>query len=106
MRLDRLAQLARDATPGPWTTRGVSIRQVREDVIGGRPFANTHDSEADAEFIAACDPATVAALVRAVQAAENVIDERVVDPGDMFEHRLDQLDAALALFRDSPGDAA
>ena len=72
--LDRLERLAKYATPGPWKVElpDCSIEIHSEDgdiVIGATSF------EDDMEFIAACDPTTVLALLRRIRELENAVTE-------------------------------
>lgn len=58
---------AENATPGPWITRGVSVRYGGDGVTSiSQPLANVYDREADAEFIAHARE-DLPVLARAVQ---------------------------------------
>lgn len=67
--LARLEALEQAATSGPWETRGVSVRAVREGVSGGVPLANVYQDEVDAELIAEVRNA-LPALLNIARAAE------------------------------------
>lgn len=100
--LDRLTELAAEATPGPWrmwhgddsyamncyavvsgdgraeyVNEEGFYRQVVAITLLQEPRYATNDSkrwDEDAAFIAACDPSTVAALVEAAKAAQEYVD--------------------------------
>lgn len=66
--LDALAELAKKATPGPWTPRDVRGLDAPADcidfaVVGGRRETARVWTEADTRFIAALNPATVLSLI-------------------------------------------
>ena len=67
--LDKLDALAAAATPGPWAA--VRIPEAKDDWWSVGSTANDEDvaltGEADAAFIAACDPATIRDLVAAAR---------------------------------------
>jgi hypothetical protein len=77
--LATLDRLAAAATPGPWVAKhsGNPARSYVEAADGSLPvlLERQHDSDtlykhrtrADAEYLAACDPATIRALVGRVQ---------------------------------------
>lgn len=73
--LSELARLAQHATPGPWRVYARTNAEEWSVVVDGGPPVAFCDGRrnlvapANAALIAACDPGTVAALVRAVQAA-------------------------------------
>src|SRR5688500_17699928 len=80
--LDRLLALAQAATPGPWQVmfNRSSLRHVETQPgfahAAGMPVCSIPKArEHDADFIAACDPATITALVKRLQAA-NLVCER------------------------------
>jgi hypothetical protein len=99
--LDRLEQLAADATPGPWFSENHGdITEIRN--VGMRVAWSSSKQEGDLAFIAACDPAIVAALVRAVKAAERhaqICDDESPGAWDT----LLSLREALAPFREQTG---
>lgn len=105
--LDVLERLAAEATPGPWAADpmfGDGGAQICETRVGTVVCEITDRSEwePDAAFIAACDPATVAALVRAVKAArayQLVAQSHDWDEARAYSHDLDE---ALAPFRGQP----
>src|SRR6185369_17483890 len=79
--LDRLLELAEKATPGPWRNRGeFGIDTSRCNVIyacDGHVYSEYSSDGAtidarheDLEFICACDPDTIRALVKCVRAAK------------------------------------
>lgn len=114
--LDRLEQLAENATPGPWTMLEAievedgddncyGIRLGEDDYIetdGGfyGPYAR------NAAFIAAADPQVVAALVKVAKAAIALRNRRdkmpLVRDEDRFDAALADLDARLYAAND-PG---
>lgn len=73
--IERLERLAKGATPGPWPME----RNVNEFVIAlgawslGQTIAiiptDSHNSSANAQFIAACDPQTILTLCKALKAS-------------------------------------
>ncbi len=75
--LGRLARLAQEATPGPWHAKrrwdrldGTKMKEVVGPVAFG---LGALLGEADADFVAAADPSTVAALVTLAEAALEAI---------------------------------
>ena len=102
MTLSDLERLAREATPGPWKVIDAavadrenyiwSIAAYREEidrhatVLCSVKTDESGDSHCvtiarrDAEFIAACDPDTVLALLRVVRAAAAVNESRCAPP--------------------------
>lgn len=98
--LSKLAQLCRDATPGPWTVQGpwptatiyVDDAAIHDDSIAPthvasltrvmRPEQNVSE-DVDAQYIAAASPDLVALLVSVAQAAEKFVDETRNDLGSV-----------------------
>ena len=76
-------ELASRATPGPWTTRGVSLR-AEDGPVGGTPLANFYDHEADPEFCAAAREL----VPQLAQDAEALADEVERLREDYIAHRL------------------
>lgn len=132
----RLRALAEKATPGPWATTRYSVGERMDKEFGvesacperlwGRFIAWMRDSphmgkieaEANAEFIAACDPQTVHALIAAAEraeAAERKLDrmaQRELDlmgreniathEGMAWKERAERLEKALRTIETSP----
>jgi hypothetical protein len=87
--LDRLEAAAKEATPGPWRVNTAGTNGKIDEVYVYAP--GDHDdvaiaadiadpatgqmSEANAAFIAACDPTTILRLVRVARAAQRVDDD-------------------------------
>ena len=72
---DELAELARAATPGPWRAStderyGYFVSGSALDWIA--EMGKTNQAGIDADFIAACDPATLLKLLAVVKAAKAV----------------------------------
>jgi hypothetical protein len=105
--LDELEKLARAATPGPWT----SDVWIETDGNGWRATGPHHEAEAhdhgsepgspdeqaaqaDARFIAACDPTTVLALLAVAKAAREII-EHLTAHGATEVRALVQLEKAI-----------
>jgi hypothetical protein len=76
--LDRIAELAKKATPGPWHSPGIGeVHAPDHRVIVEAQFAcNDPDSlcgtQADAEYIAALSPEVVLAMVEVIRAAKEM----------------------------------
>ena len=75
MNIERLEELARAATPGPWfvhPTLGHAVATVSKTRIcaDGIPQADPHS---DAAYIAACDPSTILKLTAAGTAATELV---------------------------------
>ena len=100
--LDQLQQLAAQATPGPWHS---------DELVAGLTAGYPHGvfnrngrlalaTEDDAAYLAACDPATITALIRAVKAAVGYHAWQTgnVTVGNVATSK-HELDAALAPFR-------
>ena len=77
--LDRLEALARAATPGPWsnrwddargTRRVANVRQLGEDSGWVIAQCQHFGKYANADFITACHPAAILALLARLRAAE------------------------------------
>lgn len=84
--LDRLVALAEAATPGPWAYPGIesvsggllyghdqaiaSIRWDNDDTQPVRRPIYWQEADANGAFIAACDPATITALVERIRKLE------------------------------------
>lgn len=111
--LAELERLAAEATPGPWEALDTEGREraVVPWVGITRPDGDIEliaDCEQergcqDAEFIAACDPPTVAALIQAVRASIAFRGElRLMGGGRRVVGLLADLDAALAVFGQAP----
>lgn len=120
--LAALKTAAEKATPGPWSCNEEInkyeefwvqyVETLTSDSVAWSiivPAKNHRDSQAvsNAAFIAAADPATVAALITAVEAAQNVAAPhhagmRVI--ANKHEHipayKLEQLRSSLAVFAD------
>ncbi len=85
--LDELERLAKQATPGPWSTTedcwidSNTGRCVAKTTGNVDTYTGTYQGDANnAAFIAAVDPATVLALVAAVRAADDLLHEVAVPP--------------------------
>lgn len=110
--LTTLEKLAEAATPGPWIRDGhVVTEQADESIVREGPalwvevFGDDDQAQADIEFIVAANPVSVAALTRAVRAAEDFAFLPVpVSSDERMEWLTKQskLWAALALFAVSP----
>ena len=71
--LASLLAKAEKATPGPYTVKHETPEFIAQYWAVCAPDMNrsrVYSNEADADFIAACDPATIIALIRRVEAAE------------------------------------
>lgn len=68
--LDKLEQLARAATPGPWEARGGTHQVVAGQGEGRDGVVATAREYSDVDFIAAANPAAVLELVQRLRAAE------------------------------------
>lgn len=88
--LDELRKLAEAATPGPWSADHNGNPRNYEDWYGAtllsapysqgqanlaRNLGSIDESAADAEFIAAANPATVLALIERVRETEGALVE-------------------------------
>lgn len=69
MTRDDLKRLAEAATPGPWTSDGADVQDRH------RTVARIWGEAADAEFIAAANPAAILALLAEFEAMERERDE-------------------------------
>jgi hypothetical protein len=84
--IERLREVARAATPGPWlwcpwdlhpTQRRVTVAVFNEaeDLVADvRPEGERERDMADAEYIATFDPPTVLALLDRLEAAEGAVE--------------------------------
>jgi hypothetical protein len=69
--LDRLEQLARAATPGPWKMDGRLIIDANTDAVAMVNIARTvEDGHADSTYIAACSPERILRLCACIKAAD------------------------------------
>jgi hypothetical protein len=75
--LDRLEQLARAATPGPWRTKDGDPGRAWINDDAGDPYCTVADcrpgGEANAAFIATANPAFVLQLLARLRAAEAIV---------------------------------
>jgi len=108
MDLEKLQQLAREATPGPWrweeTIYGESVRDVHNEPVFfagsvGHENATLHISDEDARYIAAADPTTVLALIRVARAAAAWREVRRWQRMGPEKDLLEAVDALAALER-------
>lgn len=94
--LDRLLELAKKATPGPWTVRPGNADVV--DAPGSKtPVAETHqvyNMAVDAEYIAAASPDTIITLIERVKDADKDVQWCQVVIRETFEER-DEARASL-----------
>lgn len=83
MNLDRLEQLARDATPGPWVQRRISglptrwIDQAQADGLCvatavWRHWRDANTTEANAAYLAAASPDVVLKLIAVARCARDL----------------------------------
>ena len=104
--LDKLAELAKAATPGPWHVEedidpptywviGAN-REERKDGAVALGYNSNNDAN-DVPYIAACDPATILKLLAVVKAAKEW--SLCVRPQGKSEHALSDAIAALATLR-------
>ncbi len=99
-KLAKIEAAAAKATPGPWTTTDCSNGGALL-MRGGPKFIQTHLQIVpieDAAYIALCDPATVAALVRIAKAAIAVVDQ---DDRGAYVRRNDAASNAMNALRDA-----
>lgn len=99
MNLDTLKQLAEAATPGPWVVDDANSNLVARDgevyeyvcEVSPSSFSeSTHGQEiedADAAFIAACNPKVIIALLGVVRAAKGM-SEAFGEPDGLAAVRL------------------
>jgi hypothetical protein len=93
-----LRRLAEQATPGPWTARGEAPRDVLtvwEEGERGRLIVCEHAGP-DAEFIAACDPQTIIALLDERDRLKGAIEYALP-----FMERTGLLTRSTRVFRDA-----
>ena len=98
--INELRKLAEDATPGPWIKRGY-VPGIGCGVDGVTAVAH-HTTSADADFIAAANPAAILALIQqrdellaALKLAEESIGRFTSDEGST-QHDFDVADAVYA----------
>jgi len=96
--LELLARLAAEATPGPWTAQPGDDWNG-DGVLSGDQWVTTHTHLRDAEFIAAADPETVAALVRIAREARGVREAEKDGAKWIAAEKRSHLDEALAAVR-------
>lgn len=71
MDINRLKELAQNSTPGPWVVSGEDWGEGTEFLVRtGKDTIVMPINYADAEYIAACSPENVLALIAKVEAAE------------------------------------
>jgi hypothetical protein len=99
-KLDSIQQAAEGATPGPWEADDGLMIYADDGrgtvVVAELDGENTAD-EANADFIALCNPATVLAMVKAIRAGAHVsMLLRTRQETQADEDASDAFDAALA----------
>jgi hypothetical protein len=96
--LDKLEELAKAATPGPWTAdKYGGCVESRNDWVcqmWGKTEEDFPNAKPNAQYIAACDPSTILRLVRVARAAKVILAH--LDEGARPDQiALDELRAAL-----------
>lgn len=89
LNIERLAELAKQATPGPWRLDRTEAAVMSESGYRVVDFANGVADD-DTVFLAACDPQTILALCAEVERMRAVVEGlRQLHLCDDDEHNLD-----------------
>jgi hypothetical protein len=95
--LDKLEELAKAATPGPWSDMDGTCVESRNDWIcqmWGKTEIDFPDAKENAAYVAAANPETILRLVRVARAAK-VIQSHLDEGARPDQIALDELRAAL-----------